>query len=98
MWCNFCKNNTQSLRKKKGGKDDIRKVVQERHGDQDHLFLANYVESERPPGDVKMKGIMVDTGATSHILNGINTFKNFDSSASQTPTQWSKLMEANALE
>ena len=38
------------------------------------------MKSDRPPGNVKMKGVMVDAGATSHIVNDINKFKSFDNS------------------
>ncbi len=40
----------------------------------------NTHEYERPPDNVKKKGIMVDAGATSHIVNDIRKFKNVDSS------------------
>lgn len=64
VWCNYYKNSThaESLCKKKGGQDGIRKVANKQDGDQDHLFMAIYVECERPPGNVKMKGIMVEHG------------------------------------
>lgn len=80
VWCSYCKNTThaESVCKKKGGQDGVRKVAEE--PDQDFLFMAKYVQSERPPGNVKMKGIMVDAGATSHIVNDINKFENFDDS------------------
>ena len=82
VWCSYCKNNThaESLCKKKGGQDGVRKVAEEQDGGQDHFFKAKYVKSDRPPGNVKMKGIMVDAGATSHIVNDINKFKSFDNS------------------
>lgn len=38
-----------------------------------------HASSERPSANVK-KGIMVDAGATSHIVNDITKFKSFDSS------------------
>ena len=83
VWCNYCRNNThaESLCKKKGGQDGARKVAEEQDGGEgDHLFMAKHVKSERPPLNVKTKGIMVGAGATSHIVNDINKFQNFDSS------------------
>ena len=42
--------------------------------------MVNHMKREKPPDDVKMKGIMVDGGATSHIVNDIGKFKSFDDS------------------
>lgn len=81
VWCDYCKSNThqESLCKKKGGQDGARKVIEQRDRDQeDHLFKAKDRGDERPPANVKMKGIMVDGGATSHIVNDIEKFKSFD--------------------
>ena len=80
MWCNYCKNNThqESLCKKKGGQDGARKVAEEENGNQEHLFKAEHTKNERLPDNVKMKGIMVDGGATSYIVNDMGKFKNFD--------------------
>ncbi|KAJ8418592.1 hypothetical protein AAFF_G00000910 [Aldrovandia affinis] len=80
MWCDYCKNNThqESICKKKGRLDGIRKVTEEQHNDQDHLFKAKHTKNEGPPDKVKMKGIMVDAGATSHIVNDIGKFESFD--------------------
>lgn len=82
VWCNHCKNNTHAefLCKKKGEQDGARKVADEHDNDQDHLFKAEHSECGRPPENVKMKGIMVDAGATSHIVSDIRKFKSFDSS------------------
>ena len=82
VWCGHCKNNThqESLCKKKGGQDNARKVVEEQNDDQDHFFKVKHIKNERLPDNVKKKGIMVDAGATSHIVNDIRKFKSFDSS------------------
>ena len=58
----------------------MRRVAEEETSDQDQLFAANHVRKERPPVNVKMRGIMVDGGATSHLVNDIRMFKNFDDS------------------
>ncbi|KAJ8409787.1 hypothetical protein AAFF_G00218460 [Aldrovandia affinis] len=81
MWCD-CKNNThqESICKKKGRLDGIRKVTEEQHNDQDHLFKAKHTMNEGPPDKVKMKGIMMDAGVTSHIVNDIGKFESFDDS------------------
>ncbi|KAJ8389997.1 hypothetical protein AAFF_G00111580 [Aldrovandia affinis] len=82
MWCGYCKNNMhqESICKKKGRLDGIRKVTEEQHYDQDHLFKAKHTKNKGPPDKVKMKGIMVDAGATSHIVNDIGKFESFDDS------------------
>lgn len=73
------KNGThaESLCKKKGEQDRARKVADEQNSDQDHLFKAEHKEIGRPPDNVKMKGIMVHAGATSH--NDIRKYYSFDS-------------------
>ena len=79
VWCGNCKSNTheESLCKKKGERDGARKVVEERDSEEDHFFKTND-RNERSPGSTRMKGIMVDGGATSHIINDIEKFKSFD--------------------
>lgn len=80
VWCGYCKSNThhESICRKKGTQDGARRVKDKQMSDEDQLFKANHMK-ERPP-DVKMKGIMVDGGATSHIVNDIGKFKSFDDS------------------
>lgn len=83
VWCSHCKSNThtESLCRKKGKEDGARKVAEEEeedNGDEDHCFMAKQTKSERPSANVKKKGIMVDAGATSHIVNDIAKFKSFD--------------------
>lgn len=82
VWCNQCKNSTHAefLCKKRGDRDGARKFTDEQDSDQDHLFKAEHSEFGSPSDNVKKKGIMVDAGATSHIVNDIQKFKNFDSS------------------
>ena len=81
VWCGHCRSSThkETLCKKKGRQDDTRKVAEEEHeGDDDCLFMARHEKSERPADNIKMKGIMVDGGATSHIVNDMNKFVSFD--------------------
>ncbi|KAK0135361.1 hypothetical protein N1851_028777 [Merluccius polli] len=62
----------QSLQEKKG-KDGARKVAEEEEDidDGDQCFMAKHATNERPSVNVKKKGIMVDAGVTSHIVNDI---------------------------
>lgn len=48
VWCGYCKSNThqESICKKKGAQDGVRKVAEERNDDQDHLFKANHTKDE----------------------------------------------------
>lgn len=82
MWCGYCKNNShaESLCKKKGERDGARKVVVQQDSDQDHLFKAKYTGFVGPPDGIQLKGIMVDAGATSHIVNDAGKFTSFDDS------------------
>ncbi|KAF3688288.1 Copia protein Gag-int-pol protein Copia VLP protein Copia protease [Channa argus] len=82
VWCNHCKSNThtESICKKKGERDDLRKIAENQEMDKDHLFKAKHSKKEKPAGTKNLKGIMVDTGATSHIINDIRKLINFDSS------------------
>ncbi|XP_061753964.1 copia protein isoform X1 [Nerophis ophidion] len=81
VWCSHCKSNThsESLCRKKG-KDGARKVAEEKEDiDEEHqCFMAKHATDERPSVNVKKKGIMMDAGATSYIVNDIAKFKSFD--------------------
>lgn len=85
VWCSHCKSNTHAepLCRTKGKEDGVRKVAEDTDediDDKDRCFMAKHASSERPSANVKKKGIMVDAGATSHIVNDITKFKSFDSS------------------
>ena len=72
-WCNNCKSQTlvrESCRYKK--RDTIKAAVE----GSSFVFKIN----DRPQRTVESKRIMVDTGATSHIIRDIARFKNFDDS------------------
>ena len=78
-WCHHCKSNTHnsaSCRRNKQ-RDDARKAADETGGKE---YAFRICDSEEPALDVKRKGLMVDAGATSHIITDIAKFKKFDSS------------------
>lgn len=84
VWCSHCRSNSHadSVCRKKGKGDGARKVAEEEKessNDRDFLFKVENTNNERPPANVKKKGIMVDAGATSHIVTDIARFKSFDS-------------------
>lgn len=74
VWGSHCKCNThkEPLCKIKGEEDGARKVREEDHRNNDNLFMAKSMSSERSADNIQMKGIMVEGGATSHILNDID--------------------------
>ena len=79
VWCAYCKSNThqESICRKKRTQDGAKSVAEEPNSDQDHLFKVNHTKRKKPPDNVNMKGIMVDGGATSHIVNDIEKFESF---------------------
>ena len=74
-WCNYCKSQThvrESYHYKK--RDTIKAAAAEENIS--FVFEIN----DRPQRTIESKKIMVDTGATSHIIKDIERFKNFDDS------------------
>ncbi len=57
--------------------DNARKVSEET-GDREYVFRAS--DAEMRQYDAKRSGLMVDPGATSHIITDIAKFQRFDSS------------------
>ena len=55
-----------------------RDTIQAAAEEEDNLFVFKI--NDRPQRTVESKRIMVDTGATSHIIKDIERFKNFDNS------------------
>ncbi len=78
QWCNHCKSTTHtsaSCRRKKQ-RDNARKAS-EITGSKEYAFRISDAEMQVP--DVKRRDLMVDAGATSHIITDISKFKKFDS-------------------
>ena len=80
LWCSHCKSTTHRdttcRRKQRRNRDDTRKVSGETD-DQDVEYVFRV--SERAAG-VDVRGLMVDCGATSHIVTDLAKFKRFDDS------------------
>ena len=73
QWCSYCKSATHkdvSCRRKK--KDNAKQATDT----EEHTFVFKLDEYQMR--ELKHKGLMVDTGATSHIIRDIGKFKNFD--------------------
>lgn len=78
VWCNICKrdNHAEVACRRK---DDAKRVDDEDTEDsEDYAFKLTCHSRQRASHNVKMKGIMIDGGATSHILNDKKKFIDFD--------------------
>uniref|UniRef100_A0AAV2KSK7 CCHC-type domain-containing protein n=1 Tax=Knipowitschia caucasica TaxID=637954 RepID=A0AAV2KSK7_KNICA len=80
LWCSYCRSTTHRdttcRRKQRKDRDDAHKASEESAGDQENAFRA----SEGSAG-VDMKGLMVDCGATSHIITDLAKFQRFEAVA-----------------
>lgn len=97
QWCNHCESHTHnntSCRQKKQ-RDTAWKGYEE-SGSKEYTFQVSDKEVQEP--DTKRKGLMVDAGATSHIVMDILKFKKFDDSFRPRRTAWSWLMAPGAVE
>ncbi|KAK7890932.1 hypothetical protein WMY93_022895 [Mugilogobius chulae] len=78
QWCNHCKstthNNATCRRKKQ--RDNARGVSDTEN--REYAFRIR--DAEMPVPDVERRGLMVDAGATLHIITDIAKFKKFDTS------------------
>ncbi|KAL0177031.1 hypothetical protein M9458_025925, partial [Cirrhinus mrigala] len=79
QWCSFCKSAThKDLHCRRRKRDKVKQAVDE---EEDHTFAFKVEQVDNDPiGGVKMKGLMVDSGATKHIVTDIGMFEEFDSS------------------
>lgn len=78
LWCSHCKSpthlDTTCRRKQRWGRDNARKVSGETD-EQDKEYAFRVSEGA---ADVDVRGLMVDCGATSHIVTDLAKFKRFD--------------------
>ncbi|RXN38177.1 myosin heavy fast skeletal muscle-like protein [Labeo rohita] len=79
QWCSFCKSAThKDLHCRRRKRDKVKQAVDE---EEDHTFAFKVEQVDNDPiGRVKMKGLMVDSGATKHIVTDLGMFEEFDSS------------------
>lgn len=76
QWCSLCRSATHkdaNCRRRK--RDKVKQAVDE----EDHTF-AFKVRDAAPVSAVKMRGLMVDSGATKHIITNEEKFVQFDQS------------------
>ncbi|XP_043992818.1 uncharacterized protein LOC122842741 [Gambusia affinis] len=80
QWCSYCKNNSHSnatCRRRKQ-RDNARKVAEETGGDKEFAFRVS--DADTRVDDINRRGLMVDAGATSHIITDIRKFRKLDGS------------------
>lgn len=81
QWCNQCQSPSHhfaSCRRRPQRRDDVQRVS-EGQFDRQYTFEVRDYEAEvhqRP--HVKQMGLMIDTGATSHIIADISRFEKLD--------------------
>lgn len=79
--------HAESRCRKKGKEDGVRKIVKDKDDSEDQCFMAKQTSSTRTSADIKKKGIMVDAGATSHIVNDIKSSRASTTHSSPIPIQ-----------
>ncbi|KAJ8353867.1 hypothetical protein SKAU_G00214340 [Synaphobranchus kaupii] len=80
QWCSECKSTTHRYAtcRRRQQRDNAQQVSEEA-SNKAYAFLTNDGDAEIQPGrGIKMKSLMVDTGATSHIITDIAKFQKFD--------------------
>lgn len=86
-WCSHCKSNTHSdtTCRHKDKQDGTRKVADESSNgskaetpDYGFRIKGADIKVQQSAYSIEEKGLLVDTGATSHIINNIAKFKSFD--------------------
>ena len=84
LWCAHCRSTTHrdATCRRQRRRDDAKRATEESTGDQDeYAFKLSDAAADFQPsrGDVNVRGLMVDCGATSHIVTDLAKFKRFDS-------------------
>lgn len=81
-WCQRCKNNTHNTKDCRKGNSDAAKVAMGRkeqklnNDSSDHSFIFT-IKDEESRGEITTN-LLLDTGATSHIINDKSKFVDFD--------------------
>lgn len=85
-WCSICRSDTHKdatcRRKDKDIKDKKDGASKTSEDVEDYVFKmrdGGTGVQQQPTCSIQEKGLMVDTGATSHIITDITMFKRFDS-------------------
>ena len=87
-WCSVCKSDTHwdaTCRRKdkdRDRRDGVNKVSENAEVTEDFAFKmadGRASDQRQPARTIQERGLMVDTGATSHVINDIALFTSFDS-------------------
>ncbi|XP_019717215.1 uncharacterized protein LOC109510950 [Hippocampus comes] len=80
QWCSYCNSSThRDANCRRRPKSEQARQAAQGEGNKSYAFLTKDREADIVPRcRVKMKGLMVDTGATSHIITDETKFKSFD--------------------
>ncbi len=76
QWCSYCKSSmhrNENCRRKK--RDNVKQATDKEDNDE-HTFV--FKASDFKSYKIQRNGLMVDTGATSHIITDLEKFKWFD--------------------
>lgn len=80
-WCSYHKSSTHSdetCRKKNMHKDDAKQSAEKQEGHDEEQTYVFKISQELLPDNIKENGLMVDCGATSHIITEGSKFTRFD--------------------
>lgn len=86
LWCNHCRSTAHrdAACRRRRRRDNAKKVTEEATRTTDdqgkYAFQVSDAEADFQPsrGDVDVRGLMADCGATSHIVADLAKFKRFD--------------------
>lgn len=80
LWCSLCKSITHrdATCRQKQRRDDVKRVSEEASSRAYAFRVSDGDVAIRPGRSINEKGLMVDSGATSHIVTDITKFKKFD--------------------
>ena len=104
-WCSTCKSkihNTKDCRSKKDGKDAAKIANEPKNEDNDEHSFAFTLKGSDDSDDsddqrrrnVQNENLLVETGATSHIINDSSKFINFDNNFDPS-THFMELADGN---
>lgn len=83
-WCSYHRSSTHSdqtcRRRKDGHKDEAKQAAEKQEEHEEEQTFVFKVSQTFLPNNIIRNGLMVDCGATSHILTEKNVFKKFDES------------------
>ena len=80
-WCNYHRSSTHSdepCKRKTNHKDDVKQIADGQKDQEEEQTFVFKVSQKFLPDNIKSNGLMVDCGATSHIITEEDAFAKFD--------------------